>query len=108
MFGGRGRGTPGRFRRPSSWEGSGPRTGPRAVAERKARGSWFGQVSVDGGTGDAEFPGDLLDGMGAFALGVLLLVHLAGQFDLARSELGFLPAVKDVYEAMEIDEDFFD
>lgn len=48
-----------------------PRTGPgtpEAVPDRQVAvgGSASGEVAVDGGSGDAEFVGDLLDGVSAF------------------------------------------
>ena len=58
----------------------------------RAGGLWFGEVAVDGGSGDAEFLGDLFDGVGAFSVCPLFLVHFAGQFDLAGSEFWFLSA----------------
>ena len=39
---------------------------------------WFGEVAVDGGSGDTEFRGDLFDGVGAFSVCPLFLVHFAG------------------------------
>lgn len=50
------------------------------------------EVAVDGGAGDAEFGGDLGDGVAALALGVSLVVHLPGELDLSGPEFGLLPA----------------
>lgn len=46
----------------------------------------LGEMAVDGGAGDAELVGDLLDGV------VAGVVHLARESDLAGAELGFLAA----------------
>lgn len=54
--------------------------------------SWFGEVPVDGGPGDAEFLGDVLDRVGTFPVEALFFIHFAGQPDLAGSEFWFLPA----------------
>lgn len=56
-------------------------------------GSWFGQVPVDGGPGDAEFQGDALDGVGRFPVVVLFFIHFAGQFGVEGTEFGFCPPV---------------
>ena len=42
--------------------------------------------------GDAELVGDLLNGVFALAVIAVLVIHLAGEADLARSEFGFLAA----------------
>lgn len=49
-------------------------------------------MPVDGGPGDAELGGDLLDGVHAAAAGADFLVDLPGNASLAQGELGFLPA----------------
>ncbi len=49
-------------------------------------------MSVDRGAGDAEFFGDVSDGVSSFAFGVFLFIHVAGQSDLAGSEFWFLSA----------------
>ena len=72
-------------------EGLDLRTCPRAAAEHHARESWFGQVPVDGGTADAEFLGDVLDGIGTIPVGILSLIHFPCQLDLVGTELWFLP-----------------
>ena len=50
------------------------------------------EVAVDGGAGDAEFGGDLGDGVAALAVVAEFVIHLPGQCDLARPELRLLPA----------------
>lgn len=49
-------------------------------------------MPVDGGAGDAELFGDLLDGVAAFAVVVAFVVHLSGELHLPGAELGFLAA----------------
>ena len=48
-------------------------------------------MAVDGGAGDAEFGGDLGDGVSPSAVGASLVVHALGDPDLAGGELGPLP-----------------
>jgi hypothetical protein len=46
-------------------------------------------VAVDGLAGDVEGFGDLGDGVTAFPVGALLVIHLLGHADLAFGEFGF-------------------
>ncbi len=57
----------------------------------------LGEVSVDGGAGDAELVGDLGDGVFAFAVVAGLLVHLASQLNLTQPEFRLLAAGADEY-----------
>lgn len=68
--------------------------GPAGHSESRARPrrSWFGEVSVDGGAGDAEFAGDVFDRVGSLPVGAFFFIHFPGKFYLARSEFGFLGA----------------
>lgn len=56
------------------------------VVEVRVRGH-LGQVSVDGGAGDAELVGDLGEGVAAFAVVAGLLIDLSGQLYLGRAPL---------------------
>ena len=67
-------------------------TGERWSRRCPAGCFWFGEVAVDGGSGGTEFLGDLFDGVGAFSVWSLFLVHFAGRFELAWSEFWFLSA----------------
>ena len=73
---------------------SGPELGGLDVSELVGfdESGLLAEVAVDRGAGDAEFVGDLLDGVCALAVGAGLVVHLPGEADLARSEFGFLSA----------------
>ncbi len=71
--------------------------GGRPAAQRKGRirsggggrGRWrLVEVAVDGGSGDAEFGGDLGDGPLVLAVGVKLVVHRPGEVGLPGSEFG--------------------
>ena len=49
-------------------------------------------MPVDGGPGDTEFLGDVLNGVGTFAVGAFFVIHFLGKPDLAGAEFWFLPA----------------
>jgi hypothetical protein len=51
-------------------------------------------VSVDGGAGDAELLGDLLDGVLAFAVVAGFLIHLPGELYLTRAQFRLCPPVR--------------
>lgn len=59
---------------------------------RRSRAGALVEVAVDGGAGDAELVGDLLDGPLLFPVRVDFVVHLPGELDLSGAEFGLLAA----------------